>query len=67
MNTKHLESVYNEMSYHVKEEIGFPDAYIFLTLDQERFIIELFENERKLIKQILLENIEEMKELIDEL
>ena len=45
MNTKHLERIYNEMPYQVKDNIGFPDAYIFLTNDQELFIMELFENE----------------------
>jgi hypothetical protein len=67
VNTKHVESVYNEMSYHIKTAIGFPDAYIFLTLDQERFIIEMFENEREAVKEVLLETIKEMKELVNEL
>jgi hypothetical protein len=67
LNTKYLESVYNEMPYHVKELVGFPDAYIFLTNEQEQFIIELFENERNAVKQVMLENLKEMKGLIDEL
>ena len=67
MNTKYLETVYNEMHYNVKEGVGFPDAYIFLTNDQEQFIIELFERERAAIKEVLLETIEEMKGLVNEL
>ena len=67
MNTKHLESIYNEMPYHIKESVGFPDAYIFLTNEQEQFIIELFENERQAVKETLLETVEEMKGLIYEL
>lgn len=67
MNTKYLESIYNQMPYQVKENVGFPDAYIFLTNDQEQFIIELFENERKAVKETLLETVEEMKGLINEL
>ena len=67
MNTKHLEKVYNEITYHLKEEVGFPDAYIFLTNEQEQFIMELFENEREAVKETLLETVEEMKGLIDEL
>ena len=67
MNTKYLESVYNEMPYQVKDSVGFPDAYIFLTREQEQFIIELFENERYAVKEALLETVEEMKGLIDEL
>ena len=67
MNTKQLEAVYNEIQYQIKDNIGFPDAYIFLTNDQEQFIIELFQNERQAVKETLLETIEEMKGLIDEL
>ncbi len=67
MNIKHLERIYNEMQYQIKNNIGFPDAYIFLTNDQEQFIMELFENERQAVKEVLLETVEEMKGLIDEL
>jgi myo-inositol catabolism protein IolC len=55
------------MPYQVKYTVGFPDAYIFLTNDQEQFIIELYENERQAVKESLLETIEEMKGLVDEL
>ena len=67
MNTKYLETIYNQMPYQIKESVGFPDAYIFLTNDQEQFIIEMFENERKAVKETLLETVEEMKGLINEL
>lgn len=67
MNTKHLEQVYDEIPFQVKECVGFPDAYIFLTNEQEQFIIDLFENERQAVKETLLETVEEMKGLIDEL
>ena len=67
MKTKDIESIYNEMPYHRKSDVGFPDSYIFLTNDQEQFIIELFDNERKAVKELLLETIEEMKGLVDEL
>lgn len=67
MNTKHLESIYDQIPYQVKEIVGFPDAYIFLTNEQEQFIIELFENERQAVKETLLETINEMKGLVDEL
>ena len=55
------------MAYHIKDAIGLPDVYIFLTLDQERFIIEMFENERKAAKEALLETINEMRDLVDEM
>lgn len=67
MNTKQLEQVYNEMPYQIKACVGFPDAYIFLTNEQEQFIIDLFENERQAVKETLLETVDEMKGLIDEL
>ena len=67
MNKKYLESTYNQIPYHIKQLVGFPDAYIFLTNDQESFIIELFENERRAVKEVLLETINEMKGLVDEL
>ena len=67
MNNKYLEPIYNEIPYQVKDIVGFPDAYILLTNDQERFIIELFENERQAVKSTLLETIDEMKGLVDEL
>lgn len=67
MNTKKLEEIYNEISCHIKEDLGFPDSFIFLTNVQEQFIIELFENERQAVKETLLETVEEMKGLINEL
>ena len=67
MNIRHLEQIYNEMPFQIKESVGFPDAYIFLTNEQEQFIIDLFENERQAVKETLLETVEEMKGLIDEL
>ena len=67
LNTKYVEMVYNQMPYQIKEGVGFPDAYIFLTNEQEQFIIELFENERQAVKETLLETIDEMKGLVDEL
>ena len=67
MNTKQLESVYNEIPFQIKNIVGFPDAYMFLTNDQEQFIMKLFEDERKAVKDSLLETINEMKGLVDEL
>ena len=67
MSEKYLEKVYNQLSYHVKSDVNFPDAYIFLTNEQEQFMIELFDKERKAVKETLLETIEEMKGLVNEL
>ena len=66
-STKYLESVYNEMPYHIKANVGFPDAFMFLTNEQEQFIIELHENDREAVKSTLLETLKEMKGLINEL
>ena len=67
MNTKYLELVYNKIPYQIKAMVNFPDAYMFLTNEQEQFIIELHENERKVVKEALQERISEMKGLVDEL
>tara|TARA_B100000212_G_C27063930_1_gene401029 strand:+ start:217 stop:420 length:204 start_codon:yes stop_codon:yes gene_type:complete len=67
MSNKRIEAIYNEMPYQIKANVGFPDAYLFLTNDQEQFIIDLFENERIAVKEVLLETIDEMKGLVDEL
>ena len=67
MNVKKLEVIYNEIPSHLKEDVGFPDSFMFLTNKQEQFIIELFENERNAVKETLLETIEEMKGLVNEL
>jgi len=67
LNTKYLEAIYNEIPYQVKDEVGFPDVYIFLTREQERFIMDLFQNEREAVRETLLETIKEMKELVNEL
>jgi hypothetical protein len=64
---KKLEQAYNDMSYATKEDVGFPAAYIFLTREQESFIMELFHNERSAVKEGLLETLKEMKELVDEI
>ena len=64
---KKIEDAYNEMSYIAKEDIGWPQAYIFLTREQESFILELFNTEREAVKKALQESLEEMKGLVDEL
>lgn len=64
---KKIEDAYNEMSYTTKEDIGWPQAYIFLTREQESFILELFNTEREAVKKELQESLEEMKGLVDEL
>lgn len=62
-----LEEAYNELDYSTKEDIGFPPVYMFLTSEQERFILELYKKERLAVKESLLETVQEMKGLIDEL
>ena len=60
-----LEETYNNLSYTVKEDVGFPMFYLHLTTEQERFVSYLFDIERKEIKKELLETVQEMKELVD--
>ena len=67
MIENYIERVYNNLPYHMKDDVGFPQAFIYLTTQQEQFIMELLENERKVVKEALLETIDEMKGLVDEL
>ena len=60
-----LEQAYNNLSYTVKEDVGFPMFYLYLTTEQERFVSYLFDIERKEVKKELLETVQEMKELVD--
>ncbi len=67
MIEKHIEEVYNNLPYHVKEDVGFPQAFIYLTTVQEQFIMGLLDNERKTIKEALVETLDEMRGLVDEI
>ncbi len=64
---KNIEKTYNTMPTVFKEHAGLPDNYNNLTMDQRRFIIEMFDIDRETIKDSLRETLEEMKGLIDEL
>ena len=67
MINRRLEEAYNNISYATKEEVGFPTAYIYLTTDQEQFIIDLFDYNREEVKRELLETIDEMREIINDI
>lgn len=62
-----LEESYDFIPALIKEHAGLPDLYKDLTNAQERFIIEMFKNDRETVKQSLLETVEDMKELVNEL
>ncbi len=64
---KNIERTYNTVPTILKEHAGLPDLYKDLTNDQERFIMEMFQNDREAVKKSLLETVEEMKELVNEL
>ena len=64
---KKIEENYNMMPTILKEHAGMPDNFIALTTDQKRFIIEMFDIDRELVRTSLLETLEEMKGLVDEL
>lgn len=64
---KKIEENYNMMPTILKEHAGMPDNFIDLTTDQKRFIIEMFDIDRELVRTSLLETLEEMKGLVDEL
>ena len=62
-----VEETYNAMSYSIKEDVGFPDSFINLTREQERFIMDLYFADKEIVKCELLQSIEEMKEIINEI
>ena len=67
MTNYKIEQAYNNISYTIKEDVGFPHSFIYLTTEQETFIIKLLENQNLDTKHMLLECIDEMKELLDEI
>ena len=64
---KKIEETYNMMPAILKEHAGLPDNFINLTIDQKRFIIEMFDIDREAVKKSLLETLDEMKGLVNEL
>tara|TARA_R110002124_G_C8524017_1_gene476576 strand:+ start:62 stop:259 length:198 start_codon:yes stop_codon:yes gene_type:complete len=64
---KKIEETYDIMPSIIKEHAGLPDLYKDLTNDQERFIMEMFQIDREVVKATLLETVEEMKELVNDI
>jgi hypothetical protein len=62
-----IEETYDIMPSIIKEHAGLPDLYKDLTNDQERFIMEMFQIDREVVKATLLETLEEMKELVNDI
>jgi len=62
-----IEETYELVPALVKEHAGLPDLYKDLTNDQERFIMEMFQIDREVVKATLLETVEEMKELVNDI
>jgi hypothetical protein len=62
-----IEETYELVPILVKEHAGLPDLYKDLTNDQERFIMEMFQIDREVVKATLLETVEEMKELVNDI
>ena len=62
-----IEETYDIMPSIIKEHAGLPDLYKDLTNDQERFIMEMFQIDREVVKATLLETVEEMKELVNDI
>ena len=65
--TPSIEERYNNLCNMVKEDIGFPTGYLFLTAAQETFIIDILKGHEKIIKKDLSLLLEDMKELIDDI
>ena len=62
-----IEETYELVPTLIKEHAGLPDLYKDLTNDQERFIMEMFQIDREVVKATLLETVEEMKELVNDI
>ena len=62
-----IEETYELVPTLVMEHAGLPDLYKDLTNDQERFIMEMFQIDREVVKATLLETVEEMKELVNDI
>jgi hypothetical protein len=62
-----IEETYELVPSLIKEHAGLPPLYKDLTNDQERFIMEMFQVDREVIKATLLETVEEMKELVNDI
>tara|TARA_R110001606_G_scaffold395410_1_gene567653 strand:- start:3792 stop:3989 length:198 start_codon:yes stop_codon:yes gene_type:complete len=62
-----IEETYELVPSLIKEHAGLPTLYKDLTNDQERFIMEMFQVDREVIKATLLETVEEMKELVNDI
>ena len=67
MSNNRVQNAYDAIPAIIKEHAGLPASYYHLTSNQERFILEMFGGDVKLIKKELLETLDEMKGLIDEL
>ena len=63
------EEFYNDLPHFVKENIGFPTNYIFLSRDQQEFLDAFCEKAKGFTMQPLKETLEyimgEMEELIE--
>ena len=64
---KKIEETYNLIPAILKEHAGLPDNYINLTIDQKRFIMEMFQVDREAVKSLLQDTLDEMKGLVNEL
>ncbi len=64
-----VEQGYDNMSYHEKENIGFPVRYYDLSVDQKFFVDSVFETCYAIVTRSVEveEELENLKDLVDEI
>ena len=61
-----IKETYNMMPTYLKEAVGFPDNFILLTNDQERFIMDLYSFSLQKVKAELKEILEVTTKEVEE-
>jgi len=62
-----IKETYNAMPTYLKQSVGFPDNFIMLTNDQERFIMDLYSFSLQRVKSELRETLEVTKKEMEEI
>jgi len=62
-----IKETYNAVPTYLKQSVGFPDNFIMLTNDQERFIMDLYSFSLQRVKSELRETLEVTKKEMEEI
>ena len=67
MNNTNVELIYNSLPTIIKDHAGLPDLYHDLSIEQERFMVEMYVRDLSATKKELLDAVDELKGVINEL